>query len=55
MEKDTIFERNKSYQAFLLYTAYKIKRDNQEAAVWKPQVSSVNLNKAEAIIKAGYR
>lgn len=55
MEKDTIFESNKSYQAFLFYTAYKIKRDNQEAAVWKPQVSSVNLNKAEAIIKAGYR
>jgi hypothetical protein len=55
MEKDTIFESNKLFQAFLNYTAYKIRRDNQQAAVWKSQVSSVNLNKADAIIKASFR
>jgi hypothetical protein len=55
MEKDTIYDSNKSFQAFLNYTAYKIRRDNQQAAVWKSQVSSVNLNKADAIIKASYR
>jgi hypothetical protein len=55
MEKDTIFESNKLFQAFLNYTAHKIRRDNQQADVWKSQVSSVNLNKADAIIKASFR
>lgn len=55
MEKGNIYDSNKSFQAFLNYTAYKIRRDNQQAAVWKSQVSSVNLNKADAIIKASYR
>lgn len=55
MEKSTIYDSNKTYQAFLNYTAYKIRRDNQNAAVWKSMVSAVNLNKAEGIIKASYR
>lgn len=55
MEKGTIYESNKTFQAFLNYTAYKIRRDNEQAAVWKSQVSSVNLNKADAIFKASLR
>jgi hypothetical protein len=55
MEKNTIYESNKSFQAFLNYTAHKIRRDNDKAAVWKSMVSAVNLNKADAIIKASLR
>lgn len=55
MDKNTIYESNKSYQAFLNYTAYKIRRDNQKADVWKSMVSAVNLNKAEGIIKINKR
>ncbi|TPV35536.1 hypothetical protein FJ651_01085 [Paucihalobacter ruber] len=55
MDKGTIYESNKTFQAFLNYTAHKIRRDNEQAAVWKSQVSSINLNKADTIIKASLR
>jgi len=55
MDKGNIYESNKSFQAFLNYTAYKIRRDNENANIWKSMVSSVNLNKADAIIKASLR
>lgn len=55
MDKNDIYESNKEYQAFLNYTAYLINKDNTKAAIWKPMVSAINLNKSEGIIKAKLR
>jgi hypothetical protein len=55
MDNNTIYESNKSFQAFLNYTAYKIRKDNEKATAWKSMVSTVNLNKADVIIKASLR
>ena len=49
MDEEPMDESNQSLQAFLYYTAYKLKEDEKDAALWKSKVSLVNLKKAELI------
>lgn len=50
MDADTIENNNKSLVAFLYYTAYKILKDENEAAEWQSKVSLVNLRTSNLII-----
>lgn len=45
-----IDDTNESLISFLYYTAYQLRKDKKNAALWKNKVSSVNLKKAELII-----
>lgn len=50
MEEDEIVESNKPFIAFLYYTAYMSADKSEDAELWKSQISSVNLKKAQLII-----
>lgn len=50
MKADTIENSNKTFVAFLYYTAYMSADDTENAELWKSKVSLVNLKKAELII-----
>ena len=45
-------ETNRSLQSFLYYCAYKLNKDENNAALWKTEVSSLNLKKAENLINS---
>lgn len=49
-DKD-VLDNNKPFVAFLYYTAYMSLDKSEDAAAWKSKISSLNLNKAELIIK----
>lgn len=55
MDRGIVHESNKSYQAFLYFTAHKIRRDNANAEIWRPLLSTVNLNLSQSIIKINSR
>lgn len=50
MDADEIENNNKTFAAYLYYTAYSILNDVEEAEKWKSEISSVNLRKAELMI-----
>ncbi|NRD24561.1 hypothetical protein HNV10_15005 [Winogradskyella litoriviva] len=50
MDAEKVESSNQSFVAFLYYTAYKILKDETNAAVWESKISSVNLKKAQMII-----
>ncbi|WP_299364612.1 hypothetical protein [Winogradskyella sp.] len=50
IKEDTIDESNKSFVAFLYYTAYMSMDKAKDAETWKSEISSVNLKKAQKII-----
>lgn len=50
MNAESIDNNNKPLVSFLYFTAYSILKDQKEAAVWKDDVSVVNLRKAQMII-----
>lgn len=50
IDNSTVFETNKSYKAFLYYTAYKLKNKHDEAEAWKPYISGLDLIKAQGIV-----
>ncbi|MEO1033123.1 MAG: hypothetical protein AAFX55_17095 [Bacteroidota bacterium] len=50
LEEDAIEESNKSFVAFLYYTAYMSMGKVKDAEPWKSEISSLNLKKAQKII-----
>lgn len=50
IDADEIENNNKTFAAYLYYTAYSILNDVEEAEKWKSEISSINLRKAELII-----
>ncbi|NNC46086.1 MAG: hypothetical protein HKN99_09410 [Winogradskyella sp.] len=52
LSKEEISDTNKSLVAFLYYTAYKIERDQKNVALWKTEVSLVNLKQAHIFINS---
>lgn len=44
-----IDDTNKALLAFLYYTAYQLRKDEKNIALWKDKVSPINLRKAELI------
>lgn len=50
MDAKSIQNKNKPFVAFLYYTIYSILEDEKNAEVWKVEVSSLNLKKAQLII-----
>ena len=48
---EDVLDNNKPFIAFLYYTAYMSLDKSEDAAAWKSKISSLNLNKAELIIK----
>ncbi|MUU79639.1 hypothetical protein [Winogradskyella endarachnes] len=50
MDAENVETNNQSFAALLYYTAYKILKDETNAAVWQSKISSVNLKKAQMII-----
>lgn len=55
MDKDIVYENNKSYQAFLYFTAHQMRNDYEKAEVWRPLVSVVNINKVQNILKSNLK
>lgn len=51
LDEEAVLENNKPFVAFLYYTAYMSLDKTEDAAVWKSKISSLNLSKAELIIK----
>ncbi len=51
MDKDYVHDNNKTYQAFLYFTAHKMRNDHEKAEVWRPLVSVVNIKKVQNILK----
>ena len=49
MEKDGIDNSNHSFAAFLYFTASKLLNDEDRMRAWKPEVSALNLKKAQLI------
>lgn len=52
MDKDVVHESNKTYQAFLYFTAHKMRNDHEKAEVYRPLVSVVNMKKVQNILKS---
>jgi hypothetical protein len=50
MDAENVEANNQSFAAFLYYTAYQVLNDETNAALWKSQISSVNLKKAQLLI-----
>lgn len=50
-DKSELYQTNEALHAFLYYTSYRLKKDKENAELWKSKVSSINLKKAELIIK----
>lgn len=50
LKEEELVESNKSFIAFLYYTAYMSNDKPEDAEQWKSQISSVNLKKAQLII-----
>ncbi|MGF1556889.1 hypothetical protein [Paucihalobacter sp.] len=51
MDKGLVNESIKAYQAFLYFTAHKMRNDHEKAEVWRPLVSLVNIKKVHNIVK----
>lgn len=51
LDKNIVHESNETYQAFLYFTAHKMRNDHEKAEVWRPLVSLVNIKKAQNILK----
>lgn len=51
MDAETIENNNQPFIAFLYFTAHSILRNRKDIAIWKDKVSSVNLKKAQILIK----
>lgn len=49
MERDGIDSSNKSFVAFLYFTASKLLNNEDDMKQWKSEVSSLNLKKAQLI------
>jgi hypothetical protein len=52
IEKSELKPANRPLAAFLYYTAYMLLEDDDNSNLWKTEVSSVNLKKAQAIINS---
>jgi len=50
IDLENVDDTNKTFVAFLYYTAYSILEDESNIEVWKSKVSLVNLKKAQMII-----
>lgn len=50
IDPENVDDTNKTFVAFLYYTAYSILEDESNIEVWKSKVSLVNLKKAQMII-----
>ena len=50
IKEETIDDSNKPFVAFLYYAAYMSMDKTNEAEIWKSEVSSVNLKKAQKLI-----
>ncbi|WP_111684331.1 hypothetical protein [Winogradskyella tangerina] len=50
IDEETIAESNKSFVAFLYYTAYMSMDKYDDAEPWKSKISSLNLKKAQKLI-----
>jgi hypothetical protein len=50
MDAETIENNNRPFVAFLYFTAYSITKNREDAAVWRSEMSTVNLRKAQMII-----
>lgn len=50
MDAESIQNKNRTFIAFLYYTAYSILENEKNTKIWKVEVSSVNLKKAQLII-----
>ena len=54
MDADTIAQNNQGFVDFLYYTSYRVLEDLDEAELWKSNISSVDLKKAELLINLNY-
>lgn len=52
IDAENIDNSNKTFVAFLYYTAYSILADESNIEIWKPKVSLINLKKAQLIINS---
>ncbi|MBL86123.1 MAG: hypothetical protein CMO82_05620 [Winogradskyella sp.] len=50
LKDEEIVDSNKAFIAFLYYTAYMSADKSEDAELWKSQISSVNLKKAQLLI-----
>lgn len=51
LEKEDVQGANNQFLAFMYFTAYRLLRDEENAALWRSKVSSVDFDKALFIVK----